>query len=396
MNFGTVVLERRIIFVVGSLLIFGQIMLFSASGVLGVEKFGSEFYYFSRQFYAALLGCLLMLGLSRIPYQKWSKVAFPLLFCQLAITAACYLPPLSHPVAGVKRWIQAGPITIQPSELAKIVLAIYVAHLIAFKNSIQFPWQRKVMYAIPVVILLALIFKQPDLGSTILLSCMIFGMFFIAGAKPVYVLGFVAMGALGFALSLIRSDYRQRRLMAFLNPWEDPQGTGFQTIQSFLSFYSGKIFGVGIGNGNSKLFYLPEVHTDFIFALVGEELGFIGSVVVLIIFAYFGFLLFKAVRFAPDAFGRYLAFGLSFSLMMQVMVNLGGVVGMIPVKGLPLPFISWGRSALLVNLCMVGILLNIAHQAGQAALSNNAKKSPPQSNPGLKHGRPLIHGRYYA
>ena len=151
--------------------------------------------------------------------------------------------------------------------------------------------------------------------------------------------------------------------MAFLNPWADPQGDGFQTIQSFLSIHSGRIFGAGIGNGNSKLFFLPEVHTDFIFALIGEELGFLGSFLCLALFLYFGYLIFKVAFRAPDTFGRLLAFGLSLSLLLQVAVNLGAVTGLIPVKGLPLPFISWGRSALIVNLLMVGILLNIARQS---------------------------------
>src|SRR5262249_53346425 len=152
----------------------------------------------------------------------------------------------------------------------------------------------------------------------------------------------------------LHSDYRRRRLIAFLNPWADPQGSGFQAIQSFLSIHSGKLFGMGIGNGNSKLFYLPEVHTDFIFSLIGEELGFLGATLLLALFLYFTYLLFKASSRAPDAFGRYLAFGLSLCLGLQVIINLGGVTGLIPIKGFPLPFLSWGRSALVVNLLMVG------------------------------------------
>jgi cell division protein FtsW len=203
-------------------------------------------------------------------------------------------------------------------------------------------------------------------------------MLFIAGARPVYLVGTVGLGAMMFFIATLNSDYRRRRLAAFLNPWADPQGNGFQSIQSFISFHSGHFSGLGLGNGNSKLFYLPEVHTDFIFAMIGEELGFIGAAIVIISYAYLGYLLFKIVRFAPDAFGRYLAFGLALSLMLQIVVNLGGVTGLIPVKGLPLPFISWGRSAILVNLMMIGILLNIAKQSSIIRpIRKKATKPPP-------------------
>jgi len=372
-------LERRIKGLVYLLLIFGQVILFSATGVMGAEDKGSEFFYLSRQFLGSLIGLSMMFLLSRVKYQVIGKIAPILLSGQVLLTLLCFLPPFSHQAQGVNRWIALGPITFQPSELAKITLIAYIAQILALRDSMLLTYTKKIKLCLPVILLLALIFKQPDLGSTILLTVTIIALLFIAGARLTYVMGFMGLGSMLFALSFVNSGYRKRRLLAFLNPWADPQGDGFQSIQSYLSFYSGKLFGTGIGNGNSKLFYLPEVHTDFIFALVGEELGFVGAMGLVIIFAYLGYLLFKLARFAPDPFGRYLAFGLSFILMLQIIVNLGGVTGIIPVKGLPLPFISWGRSALVVNLAMMGILLNIAYQSSpSSSVTTNQKGSSPR------------------
>ena len=216
---------------------------------------------------------------------------------------------------------------------------------------------------IPVLIILGLIFKQPDLGTTTILVAVLMGMFFISGVRLSYLISFLGLGSLGFVFAIVQHTWRRQRLFAYLNPWADPQGTGFQTIQSFLSFHSGKLFGTGLGNGNSKLFFLPEVHTDFIFALIGEEMGFLGTITLLLLFTYFCYLLFKISFAAKDSFSCYLSFGLSLSMALQIAVNLGGVTGILPVKGLPLPFISWGRSALLVNLILMGILLNIVQSS---------------------------------
>jgi cell division protein FtsW len=226
---------------------------------------------------------------------------------------------------------------------------------------------------LPIFLLLGLVFKQPDLGSTTVLILMGFGLLFIAGMQWTYLVGMIGVGGLLFLVSTWTSAYRQRRILAYLNPWADPQGSGFQSIQSFVAIYSGKIFGTGIGNGNSKLFYLPEVHTDFIFSLISEELGFLGAVCILFLFAYLGYLLFRIARYAPDTFGRLLAFGLALGLSIQTTVNLMGVTGLIPVKGLPLPFISWGRSALIVNLAMIGILLSIARQSERPSTISHAQ-----------------------
>jgi len=357
--------EKKIVILVILLLLFGQIMLFSATGVMGLQRQGSEFHYLIRQGFCALIGALLMLGFSRVRYQFLHKMTYFIMLTQILLIGATLFGHFSHRVAGASRWLIWGPVAFQPSELAKISLTLYLAHILSVKEKTPLYLRHWLLHCTVVSALILLVLKQPDFGSAVLLCAVVIGLLFLAGIRPLYIGGMLGCGFVGIAFAMLNSDYRKRRLFAFLNPWADPQGSGFQTIQSFLSFHSGKIFGVGLGNGNSKLFYLPEVHTDFIFSLVGEELGFLGAIVLLGAFLYLSYLLFKVSLRAPDTFGCYLSFGLALSLTLQVAVNLGGVTGIVPVKGLPLPFVSWGRSALIVNLIMVGIILNIARQSGK-------------------------------
>jgi cell division protein FtsW len=353
---------KQILGIVIFFLLIGEIMLFSATGVLGLQRHGNEFYFVVRQSLCAVVGIFFMLLVSRIRYQSWEKLAYPLFFVQLVLSGATCFTNLGHNAFGATRWLKMGPLTFQPSELSKITAAIFLARFLAKRKAASLlSWS---IHMMAFLALLFLIYRQTDLGSVILLSALAFALLFISGVRPIYLLVLLTSGGGFFFFSMMHTEYRKRRLLAFLNPWLDPQGNGFQTIQSFLSFYSGKMFGVGIGNGNSKLFFLPDVHTDFIFSLIGEELGFVGACLIIVLFVYFGYLLFKTASKAPDEFGCFLGFALSFSLLLQVVVNLGGVTGLLPVKGLTLPFISWGRSALLMNLLTVGILLNIARQSG--------------------------------
>lgn len=345
-------------------------MLFSATGVPALQRYGSEFYFVSRQALTAILGFLFMLVLSRVKYQFWYKMAYAVFGVVVVLVAATFIPGIGHHAQGASRWIRIQGFLLQPSELSKIALPLFVARALAEHQMQAFSSKKILGVTGAVALLLGLIIRQPDLGTTTLLVLSTLGIFFIAGISLMYLLTGFVLGGVGFGLALMHYEYRRKRLLAFLNPWADPQGSGFQTIQSFLSFHSGGLFGSGIGNGNSKLFYLPEVHTDFIFALVGEELGFIGAILLVALFIYFSYLLFKTSFKAAEPFACYLAFGIAFLLVAQVTVNLGGVTGLLPVKGLPLPFISWGRSALVVNLAMVGILLNIVRQSGMISSNN--------------------------
>lgn len=357
-------LEKHLLTCVVLFLLLGQVVLFSATGVPALQRYGSEFYFVSRQALAAGAGFLLMLVFSKVKYQFWFKIAYLVFGLELLLVALTYVPGIGHHAQGASRWIRIQGFLLQPSELAKIAVPLFVARLLTEYKFDGFTQKKLMGSAGALLLLLGLIVKQPDLGTTTLLVLCALGMFFVAGLSLMYLLAGGLLGSVGFAIALYLYDYRRKRFFAFLNPWADPQGSGFQSIQSFLSFHSGGILGAGIGNGNSKLFYLPEVHTDFIFSLIGEELGFLGAASVVALFAYFCFLLFRAAFRAPDPFASYFAFGLAFLLTAQVAVNLGGVTGLLPIKGLPLPFISWGRSALLINLAMVGILLNIIKQSG--------------------------------
>jgi cell division protein FtsW len=354
-------LFKKVFFLLVVFLLIGEVMLFSATGVLGLDRYGSEFYYFNRHSAAVAIGLVLAFFVSRIRYQLWVRYSQPILGLQLLLVGATLFSKFGHTAQGSSRWLKTPWFAFQPSELAKISITLYLAHLLTLETPLS-PKQWLLRLA-PVVALLGLIFFQPDMGTTVLVCAVILGMLFIAGLRPIYLYTFIGSGAALFTYMMLHSAYRRRRLLAFLNPWEDPQGAGFQPIQSFISFHWGKLFGVGLGNGNSKLFFLPEVHTDFIFALIGEELGFVGASTLLILFAGFAYLLFKGALAAPDKIGRLLGFGIALALALQISVNLGGVTGLLPIKGLPLPFISWGRSALLVNLFAMGILLNILRQS---------------------------------
>jgi cell division protein FtsW len=356
-------ISRQITLLVILFLFLGQIMLFSATAISGLQKYGSEFYYVFKQGLTASIGILWMLIISNIHYRLWQKVSYILLISLIVILTLTLISPLGHHAQGASRWIRIGFLSFQPSELSKIILPIHLAYFLSSFKLESNSKKRLIGHCGLILTLLILIYKQPDLGSTVIALNLILSLLFISGIKFYYLFSGLLAGGIFTTLAIALSDYRKRRFLAFVDPWADPQGIGFQTIQSLLSIHSGKFFGVGIGNGNSKLFYLPEVHTDFIFSLIGEETGFLGACTVIFLFGYFSYLVFKVSFISKDLFGRYLAFGLSFILVLQICINLGGVTGLVPVKGLPLPFISWGRSALLVNLTMVGILLNIAKES---------------------------------
>ncbi len=363
MSLSAQVLQKRIVRLVLLLLLVGELLLFSATGVLGVQRFGSEFYYILRQSACVAIGLGLMFAVSRVRYQVWARLAYVLLGLQIVLVAATLVSPLSQHAMGASRWLNLRVFSFQPSELAKITVTLYLARILARSHTEPISARGWAIALAPVALLFGLIFRQPDLGTPVLLTIIMLALFFVSGMRPIYFVSLIGSGGALVLYSALHSEYRRRRVLAFLNPWGDPTGNGFQTIQSFLSFHSGRLLGVGIGNGNSKLFFLPEVHTDFIFSLVGEELGFVGAIALLALFAYFSYLLFKASLASADALGRYLAFGLALSIVLQISVNLGGVVGLLPIKGLPLPFLSWGRSALIVDLVVMGILLNIIRQS---------------------------------
>jgi cell division protein FtsW len=294
-------------------------------------------------------------------YRRLRKLARPLLWLALGLLVLVLIPGVGREVSGARRWFRFGVLSFQPSEFANIAMIIYVADFISRKtNAIRtLRWGLLPIMAVMGALSL-LVLMQPDLGTTVALASVVFIMLYVSGVRLTYFATILAASVPALYLLIFSVPYRRARIMAFLNPWADPKGSGFQIIQSQIALGSGGIFGTGLGHSKQKLFYLPAAHTDFIFSIIGEELGLLGTAGVIILFALFIRLSLKVVKHAPDRFGYFLALGLVAMLSLKAMVNIGVSVGIFPTKGLPLPFISYGGSSFIFDMVSVGLLLNIA------------------------------------
>jgi len=350
-----------IVLMVVALTCFGVVMVYSASSIMATKKFHDGFYFLKRQGIYALLGFGAMAGAMRIDYHFWKKTAIPILLVCLGLLVLVLIPGIGGSAGGSSRWIRLPGFSLQPSEMAKIAFIMYMAYSLDKKqDKVRFFSTGFLPYMVVLAVMLLLLLKQPDLGSSLTLGCVAMVMLFAAGTRLSYILSMVLLALPFLYYAVMHVDYRRRRIMAFLNPWEDPSNTGFQIIQSWIAVGTGGIFGQGLGEGKQKLFYLPEAHTDFIFSVVGEELGFVG---VMVIVSMFFLLIHRGIRvalYAEDNFGRSLAFGISTLLGLEAFVNVAVVTGLFPTKGLALPFISYGGSSLIITLFAVGILLNIS------------------------------------
>jgi cell division protein FtsW len=274
------------------------------------------------------------------------------------------IPGIGNQAGGASRWIRLGPISIQPAEVAKLGLVIYMAYSLSKKkDKVKSLTKGFIPYMIVLALLLALLLLQPDLGSALAMGAVAMIMLLVAGTRLTYLVSIAIIAAPLLYYAVMNVDYRRRRILAFLNPWEDPSDTGFQIIQSWIAFGSGGFGGNGLGQSHQKLFFLPEAHTDFIFAVIGEELGYAGVFVVAAMFLVLIVRGMRASLLAPDDFGRFLAFGMTLLLGLQAFVNIAVVMGMVPTKGMALPFLSYGGTSLLTTLLAVGILLNISSHA---------------------------------
>lgn len=340
---------------------FGIVMVYSSSSIMAVKRFHDEFHFLKRQGIFALLGMGAMIWAMRVDYHVWKKLAVPILLGCLVLLVAVLIPGIGGSAGGSSRWIPLPGFSLQPSELAKIAFIMYMAYSLDKKqDKVKFFSSGFLPYMVVLAVMLLLLLKQPDLGSSLTLGAVAMIMLFAAGTRLSYILSMILLALPFLYYAIMHVDYRRRRIMAFLNPWEDPTNTGFQIIQSWIAVGTGGLFGQGLGEGKQKLFYLPEAHTDFIFSVVGEELGFVGFMV---ISAMFFLLLMRGIRvalYAEDNFGRSLAFGITCLLGLEAFVNIGVVTGIFPTKGLALPFISYGGSSLIISLFAVGILLNIS------------------------------------
>ncbi len=339
----------------------GVVMVYSSSAIVAWQRFQDSSFFLRRQALWALMGTGLMLVTMRLDYRKLNDWAFPLLFAAILSLVAVLIPSVGREVGGARRWVDLGPLSFQPGEFAKVALVIYLAHSLAKKadkrDDFTFGYLPNLLVS---GILFLLLLLQPDLGAGVVILVLALALCFVAGTPLRFLVSTVLVVLPFLYIAVTGAQYRVRRLTAFLDPWSDPADAGFQTVQSFLALGRGGLWGLGLGQGTQKLFYLPEAHTDFIFSVIGEELGFVGASAVLFLF---GLLIWTGMRVAwscEDPFGRYLAFGLAFLVGGHLIINVAVATGLLPTKGMALPFISLGGSALIANMIAVGILLNIS------------------------------------
>ena len=344
------------------LVAFGVLMVLSSSSYSARVRFGDSFFYFKRQAVWAMGGLFLMLFLQqRIDYWVYRRYARVCIVVAVGLLALSLVPGIGVEARGSQRSILFGPISVSPAELVKLCLVVYLAH-----SFCRVPEKMKRFFAgvmphlVIVGVVVGMVMMQPDLGTAVTIAGTVLIMLYIAGANPIHLFGLVLTGVpIVFALILLE-PYRWRRFSAFLDPWADPLGAGFHIIQSLYALGSGRVFGVGLGGSHQKFLYLPEQHTDFIFSIVGEELGLVGAAAVLLLFCVLAWRGFRIAACAPDSFAGLLAAGITVMILLQVMINIGVVTSVFPVTGIPLPFISYGGSSLLVTMGSIGILLNIS------------------------------------
>jgi cell division protein FtsW len=340
----------------------GLVMVFSASAIVAKEKFGSETAFLVRQALYAVFGLVAMFALMNVDYRKLNRPA--LVFTTLGITslflAAVFLLDRSH---NTHRWIKLGILSFQPSELAKPAIILFMAHFLESRLRSITDLRHTILPAIaPTAAFCILIVLQPDLGTAMTCAFITAAILYISGMEWKYYFYALAISALPLYILLFRTAWRARRLVAFIDPYADPQGAGFHIIQSLIAVGTGGPLGQGLMEGKQKLFYLPEPQTDFIFAVLAEELGLIGSVLLVAAFAFFCFRGLRAAWNTRDNFARILAVGITAMIGIQAFFNISVVLGLLPTKGIPLPFISYGGSSLIVTLACVGVLLNITQQ----------------------------------
>ncbi|MDP8956324.1 MAG: putative lipid II flippase FtsW [Actinomycetota bacterium] len=343
-----------------ALTLVGLVMVLSASSVSSFAEYGSSFLFFKRQLLYAGVGAGVAVVVARIGYQLWQKLSLVLLLVVIVLLLLVLHPSLGVVAGGAARWLSVGPMSVQPSEAAKLAVIAATASILARQlHQVHDPMRWVLPIVLIVGVVTALILLQPDLGTAVVIGGSVFILLFVAGVK-LWKLGVVAVlsGLVGTAL-ILGEGYRRTRLLSFFHPWADPQNTGYQIVQSLIALGSGGLVGVGLGASRQKWMYVPNAHTDFIFSILGEELGLLGEVVVL---ALFGAFLYSGIRIAlraRDGFGRLLAAGITGWLGLQTLINLGAVTGLLPITGVPLPFLSFGGSALVVSLAATGVLFSI-------------------------------------
>jgi cell division protein FtsW len=339
----------------------GLVMILSASSVEAFKTYGSSFLFFRKQLVGAVMGLVALLGLSRFDYRRLRKLARPLFWLTLAGLVAALIPGIGVTGGGSSRWLTFGPVTVQPSELAKLALILVSAHVIERKGGFVGDIRELCIPVIPMTALACLLMvAQPDLGTTIITVAAVLTVLYLAGARMRHLGALVSLGSLAAAGLILTQGYQRARFTSYLHPWADPLKGGYQIIQGQIALGSGGWFGVGLGASRQKWSYVPNAHTDFIFAIIGEELGLIGTLLVLAAFGFFCYLGIRIAREAPDRFGFLVAGGITAWIGLQAVINIGAVTGMLPITGVPLPMVSFGGTSLVLTMAAIGILLSIA------------------------------------
>jgi cell division protein FtsW len=344
---------------VALLTVIGLGAIRSASSLVGLEQYGDGWAFFKKQAVWIGIGVIVAIVASRVPYRVYRKVAVPLLIASIVGLVAVL--QLGVVAGGSRRWIEIGPVTLQPSEFAKFAVVAYLAAALERKERLLGDiWHLVVPLIVSAGMCAALVLLEPDLGTALVILGAAFGVSAVSAARARHLVFTGLGGSMAALLLAVSSPYRRERLTAFLHPFADPLGSGWQVVQSYVALGTGGAFGVGLGASRARWSFLPNAHTDFIFAIVGEETGFAGGVTVLAMFALIGVIGYLIAMRAPDRFGRMLAVGLVSWISLQALVNLGGVVGLLPITGMPLPFMSVGGSSLVTVFGAVGVLVNIA------------------------------------
>jgi cell division protein FtsW len=353
-----------LLLVIGALVVLGLVMVLSASSVQALRNHHSSWYFFNRQLLWVSIGAVAMVATSRIDYRHWRRIAIPMLGLAMGLMVLVLIPGVGIRVSGSSRWLGHGAFRMQPSELAKLGLLLFCADLLARRHDRMHEWRETLRPVIGFYVGVAvLLLAQPDLGTALVTGSMVMGLLFLAGI-PLPLMGLLGVGA-GFATLLLAKvePYRWRRMTSFLDPFADVSNAGYQAAQGRIALASGGLTGVGLGASRAKWGFLPAAHTDFIFAIIGEELGLAGALVVVVLFVLLAYLGARTALRAPDRFGYLLAGGITAWVVGQAFINIGAVVGLVPITGVPLPFVSSGGSSLVPMMAAMGMLLNITRQA---------------------------------
>lgn len=358
--------DKTLLIVVSVLLIFGLIMIASAGVIYSETRFADEYYFFKHQLlYGVLPGILALYFFSKLDYHFWKKVAVPLFFASVIFLILVFVPGVGSNVYGASRWIQLGPFSFQPSEMAKLAIIIYLAAWLESRGAqrIKDLFEGMLPFLGIMGLIGFLIMKQPDTGTLGVIVLTSFAIFFVSGARIQHLASMGAMGVFALWILVKIEPYRFNRILTFLDPGADPQGIGYQINQALLAVGSGGFFGVGLGHSRQKFNYLPEPVGDSIFAVIGEELGMIGATILIMLFVMLAIRGIKIAKNPPDMFGRLMATGITMWIILQAFINISANIALVPLTGIPLPFISYGGTSLIFLMAAVGILLNISKQS---------------------------------